>query len=77
MNQAYLVLLAGNAALINSIALGIFTLLQHPDQLKELKQKPDIAPRVVNEMLGYNTASAQNSRRAALEESNIGGEVRT
>lgn len=31
VNLAYLVLVAGNAALINSIALGVVTLLQHPD----------------------------------------------
>lgn len=77
VNLAYLVLVAGNAALINSIALGVVTLLQHEGHLEELKQKEDIAPRVVNELLRYHTASALNSRRAALEDLEIGGQVRT
>ena len=57
---AFLVLTAGNAALINSIGLGVLTLLQHPEQLKAFKQDPGLAPQVVNEISRYHTASALN-----------------
>ncbi|KAK5105733.1 hypothetical protein LTR62_002321 [Meristemomyces frigidus] len=74
VNLAFLVLVAGNAALINSIALGVVTLLQHPDQLDELKQTPSLAPKVTSELLRYHTASALNSRRAVKEDTEIGGQ---
>lgn len=63
---AFLVLTAGNAALINSIGLGVLTLLQHPDQLTEFKEQSEqLAGQVVNEISRYHTTSALNSRRAA------------
>lgn len=70
---AFLVLTAGNAALINSIGLGVMTLLQHPDQLNDLKSKPSLFPAAVNELLRYHTASALNSRRATKQDTTIGG----
>ncbi|KAK8023463.1 cytochrome P450 monooxygenase 55A1 [Apiospora marii] len=73
---AFLVLTAGNAALINSIALGVLTLLQHPDQLADFKQQPEkLAARVVNEVTRYHTASGLNSRRAVKEDLVIGGQL--
>lgn len=76
VNLAFLVLVAGNAALINAIALGIVTLLQNPDQLNELKQTPSVAHKVVDELIRYHTTSALNSRRAVKEDMEIGGLVR-
>lgn len=70
---AFLVLTAGNAALLNSIGLGTMTLLEHPDQLKQFKEKPELAGQVVNEITRYHTASALNSRRAVKEDTTIGG----
>ncbi|KAK7991445.1 hypothetical protein PG996_013503 [Apiospora saccharicola] len=73
---AFLVLTAGNAALINSIALGLLTLLQHPDQLADLKKQPEkLAAQVVNEVTRYYTASGLNSRRAVKEDLMIGGQL--
>lgn len=72
---AYLVLVAGNAAVINSIALGILTLQQHPDQLAELIANPGLAPQVVDEIFRYQTTSALNCRRVALKDVVIGGQV--
>lgn len=71
---AFLVLTAGNAALINSIGLGVMTLLQHPDQLKDLKENPSLIKSAVQEILRFHTASALNSRRTTLEDTTIGGE---
>ncbi|KAG4034201.1 hypothetical protein MFRU_003g01740 [Monilinia fructicola] len=71
---AYLVLVAGNAAVINSIALGILTLQQHPDQLAELIANPGLAPQVVDEIFRYQTTSALNCRRVALKDVVIGGQ---
>lgn len=75
VNLALLVLLAGNAALINSLVLGIVTLQQHEQQLEELKKDPKLAKSVVAELTRYHTASALNSRRAVKEDTEIGGQV--
>ena len=75
VNLAFLVLVAGNAALINSIVLGIVTLQLHPQQLEELKKNPNLAKNVVGELTRYHTASALNSRRAVKEDTEIGGQV--
>ncbi|KAK7943596.1 uncharacterized protein PG986_012709 [Apiospora aurea] len=73
---AFLVLTAGNAALINSIALGVLTLLQHPDQLADFKRRPEeLASRLVTEITRYHTASGLNSRRAVKEDVVIGGQL--
>jgi len=71
---AFLVLVAGNAAVINAIALGVVTLLQHPKQLAELKEDPKLAPVVVSELLRYHTVSALNCRRAVKKDIIIGGQ---
>lgn len=72
---AYLVLVAGNAAVINSIALGVLTLLQHPDQVNALKENPGLASSAVEEILRYHTPSALNSRRVAKHDLTIHGKV--
>lgn len=76
---AYLVLVAGNAAVISSIGLGVFTLLQQPEQLNVLKEDSSstTATAVTEEVLRYHTPSALNSRRVAKRDANIGGKVRT
>ncbi|KAL8786596.1 MAG: hypothetical protein Q9195_008153 [Heterodermia aff. obscurata] len=73
-NLVFLILVAGNAAVTNSIAMGVVTLLQHPSQLEEFKNDPTLAGMAVKECLRYNTASALNSRRAALEDVVIAGQ---
>ena len=70
---AFLVLTAGNAALINSIGLGTLALLQHPEQLQQFKQNPNLAGQVVNEISRYHTTSALNSRRAVKANTELGG----
>ncbi|KAH8655422.1 cytochrome P450 55A1 [Xylariales sp. PMI_506] len=74
-NLAFLVLTAGNAALTNSIGLGVVTLLRNPDQLAEFKKDlRGLAPAAVNEMLRYNTASALNCRRVATGDLTLHGQ---
>lgn len=47
---AFLLLVAGNATMVNMIALGVVTLFQHPDQLAQLKADPSLAPEFVEEL---------------------------
>jgi nitric oxide reductase len=70
---AFLLLVAGNATMVNMIALGVATLAQHPDQLAALLANPDLAGNFVEELCRYHTASAMAIKRTALEDLTIGG----
>ncbi|KAL5046347.1 hypothetical protein BDW71DRAFT_65374 [Aspergillus fruticulosus] len=74
INLLYMLLVAGNSAIMSSIALGVLSLLQHPEQLEELKKDPALAETVVEEVLRYHTPSALNSRRVAREDTTLGGQ---
>lgn len=70
---AFLLLVAGNATMVNMIALGVVTLFQHPKQLEELKENPLLAPQFVEELCRYHTASALAIKRTAKVDLEIGG----
>lgn len=73
---AFLLLVAGNATMVNMIALGTVTLFQHPDQLAELKANPTKwAAPFVEELCRYHTASAMAMKRTAKENVEIGGQL--
>ncbi|KAL3496050.1 cytochrome P450 55A2 [Aspergillus germanicus] len=71
---AFLLLVAGNATMVNMINLGVVTLLQYPDQLADLKADPGLAPAFVEELCRYYTASALATRRVAKVDVVIGGQ---
>ncbi|KAH8925280.1 cytochrome P450, partial [Atractiella rhizophila] len=70
---AFLMLVAGNATMVNMIALGIVTLLQHPDQLAALKKDPSLAKDFVEELCRYHTGSALATKRVAKEDIVLNG----
>ncbi|CAF4300674.1 unnamed protein product [Rotaria magnacalcarata] len=71
--MSFLLLVAGNATTANTIVLGTLTLLQHPDQLAELRKDPSLIKSAVEEILRYLTGSQFATRRLALEDVEIGG----
>ncbi|CAF0938866.1 unnamed protein product [Rotaria sordida] len=73
--MSFLLLVAGNATTANMIALGTLTLLQHPDQLAELRRDPSLIKNAVEEILRYVTGSQFATRRLALEDVEIGGQI--
>ena len=73
---AFLLLVAGNATMINMINLGVIELIRHPDQKKELIENPSLAPKFVEELCRYHTASAMAMKRVAKEDIELGGKVR-
>lgn len=74
-NLAFMIFIAGNSAIISSIGLGILTLAQHPQQLDDIRKKPELIKQAVEEILRYHTPSALNSRRVAKEDVKLGGQV--
>ncbi|TPX14781.1 uncharacterized protein E0L32_005176 [Thyridium curvatum] len=70
---AFLLLVAGNATMVNMIALGVVELQRNPAQLAELKANPKLASAFVEELCRYHTGSALAMKRVAKEDVNIGG----
>jgi cytochrome P450 len=50
---AFLLLLAGHETTANMLGLGTFALLEHPEQLAELRADPDLLPDAVEELMRY------------------------
>ena len=71
---AFLLLLAGHETTANMLALGTFALLEHPEQLAELRANPDLLPDAVEELLRY-LSIADIFYRYATEDLELGGET--
>ncbi|TDD54304.1 cytochrome P450 [Saccharopolyspora elongata] len=71
---AFLLLLAGHETTANMLALGTFALLEHPEQLAELRANPDLLPDAVEELMRYLSV-ADVFYRYAAEDIELGGET--
>jgi cytochrome P450 len=76
-DMALLLLVAGHETTANMIALGTLTLLQHPDQLAELRESgdPKLVASAVEELLRYLTIVHNGRRRVAKEDVEVGGQL--
>jgi cytochrome P450 len=70
-------LAAGHETTANMIALGTLALLEHPDQLAELRQTddPKLVAGSVEELLRYLNILHMGRRRVALADIEIGGQL--
>ncbi|XWW96314.1 hypothetical protein V2A60_004287 [Cordyceps javanica] len=75
VQNAFLLLVAGNATMVNMITLGVITLFQNPSQLAELVSNPALAPAFVEELCRYHTASAMAIKRTAISDIELGGKL--
>jgi cytochrome P450 len=71
MTNAALLLIAGHETTVNLIANGMLTLLRHPDVLQRLRRQPDLAIRVVEELLRYEPPVQFQPNRVALDDIDI------
>ncbi|MFD4670126.1 cytochrome P450 [Lentzea sp. NPDC058450] len=74
-NMALLLLIAGHETTANMLGLGTFTLLQHPDQLKILRDEPDVIDNAVEELMRYLSIIHLGPTRTALEDVEIEGHL--
>ncbi|MFD3542272.1 cytochrome P450 [Streptomyces sp. NPDC058662] len=75
VGMAAVILLSGYDTLVQTIGLGVATLLEHPDQLEDLKADPALFPTAVEELLRYLSINHAGLPRAATEDIEVGGEV--
>ncbi len=71
---AFLLLLAGHETTANMLGLGTFALLEHPEQLAELRADPALMPDAVEELMRY-LSIADIFFRYATEDIELGGET--
>ncbi|MEV0429365.1 cytochrome P450 [Micromonospora sp. NPDC050495] len=69
-----LLLIAGHETTANMIGLSVLALLEHPEHLAALRDDPERAPDLVEELLRYLTVVRAGLPRLALEDIEIGGQ---
>ncbi|MDQ1050548.1 cytochrome P450 [Streptomyces sp. V4I2] len=69
---AIILLVAGHETTANMISLGTFTLLQHPEQLAELRDDPALLPTAVEELMRM-LSIADGLLRSATEDIEVAG----
>lgn len=76
-DMSVLMLIAGHETTANMIALGTLALLEHPDQLAELRDSddPKLIANAVEELLRYLSIVHGGRRRVATEDIEIGGRL--
>jgi cytochrome P450 len=74
VSMAFLLLVAGHETTAKMLSLGTLVLLQHPDQLEELRAaEPALLRNAVEELLRYLTIAQFVPARVALTDVEIGG----
>ncbi|MET7615668.1 cytochrome P450 [Streptomyces sp. NPDC005408] len=72
ISLATVLLVAGHETTANMISLGTFTLLQHPDQLTELRAEDSLMPTAVEELLRF-LSIADGMLRVATDDIELAG----
>jgi cytochrome P450 len=75
VDLARVLLIAGHESTANMIALGAIVLLEHPEQLEELRGSPNLIPGTVEELLRYLTIAQLLVGRVATEDVEVAGQL--
>jgi cytochrome P450 len=72
---ATLLMVAGYETVANQIGVGTVALLEHPDQLADLRAHPEKIHAAVDELVRHQTVTDYGARRAATQDVTIGGQL--
>jgi len=72
-SMASIILVAGHETTVNLIGTGTLVLLQHPDQLRRLRDEPELVKPTVEELLRHSGPVEGSTDRYAAEDIAIGG----
>lgn len=73
--NAMLLLVAGHDSTVNTIAHCVLTLLRHPESLELLRNRPELIPRAIEEVLRLQSAVQFFPSRSATADIEIGGTI--
>lgn len=65
LSTCILLVIAGHETTVNLISNSVLSLLNHPEQLVELKQRPSLIERAVEEFLRYESPTQMTARLAS------------
>jgi cytochrome P450 len=68
-----LIFVAGHETTVNPISNGMLTLLRHPDALQRLRQSPEVAPSLVEELLRFEPPVQYEGNRSTIADIEIAG----
>lgn len=71
--MVFLLLIAGHETTVNLIGSGTLTLLQHPDQMTLLRERPELSASAVEELLRYTSPVEWATERYPREDIVIAG----
>jgi hypothetical protein len=71
--MAVLLLVAGHETTVNLIGNGVWALLQHPDQLRRLRDHPELIDTAVEELLRFDSP-VQMTSRTPTRDLELGGQ---
>ncbi|WP_202638651.1 cytochrome P450 family protein [Bailinhaonella thermotolerans] len=69
-----LLLIAGHETTVNLIGNGMVSLFRHPDQLRLLRERPELLPGAIEELLRYDGPVDRGMFRYTTEDVEIGGQ---
>jgi len=73
LGNIMLLLVGGNDTTRNSISGGVIALNQYPEEYQKLRERPNLIPNMVSEIIRWQTPVI-HMRRTALEDHELGGQ---
>ncbi|MFF5139307.1 cytochrome P450 [Streptomyces sp. NPDC013157] len=73
VGTAMMLVVAGHESTVNLLGNAVLALLQHPGQLRLLREHPELMPGAVEEFLRYDTSVERSTSRYAAEDIELGG----
>jgi cytochrome P450 PksS len=71
--MVFLLLIAGHETTVNLIGNGLLALLEHPDQMQQLRRQPDLMKSAVEELLRFTSPVETGTERYTKEDVTIAG----
>ncbi|MFF8652680.1 cytochrome P450 family protein [Streptomyces huasconensis] len=73
VGTAMMLVVAGHESTVNLLGNAVLALLQHPEQLRLLREKPELLPGAVEEFLRYDTSVERSTSRYAAQDLELAG----
>ncbi|MFD9691409.1 cytochrome P450 [Kitasatospora sp. NPDC059146] len=73
VGTALMLVVAGHESTVNLLGNAQLALLQHPDQLRRLRERPELLPGAVEEFLRHDTSVERSTNRYAAQDLDLGG----